>query len=115
MEDSGSGYRCEEQRRPDYRAFSARWQGIELEVRHCARWLCSSGDLITQHIEIRSADKVVLPITNTGYRSCFLNGDEALAEFNMDPAQYVLWWLDEAAKSKEWKAQVEAARQPSLF
>lgn len=100
---------------PEYQTLTATWQGIDLDIRHCTRWLCSSGEHITQHIEIRSAGKVALPITGTGYRSCFLNGAEALAEFDMDPVQYVLWWLNEAAKSKGWRAQVEAARQLSLF
>ncbi len=70
---------------------------------------------ITQHIEIRSQDKRILPITETGYRSHFMNGSEALAEFNHDPVEFVLWWLEEAAKDPNWKRREEADRQGSLF
>ena len=93
MENSGSDYGYEGQRRPEYQFFNVTWQGIDLDIRHCDRWLCSTSEHIIQHIEIRSADKVPLPITNTGYRSCFLNGADALAELDKDPVQYVLWWL----------------------
>jgi len=102
--------------RIDYQSYRAEWQGIGLEIRHCPRWFGSErDDFLTQHIEIRSDGRVVLPITETGYRSHFLNGAEALAEFDHDPVAFVLWWLDDAAQSKEWQAQVEASRQGSLF
>ena len=72
-------------------------------------------DFITQHIEIRSQDKRLLPITETGYRSHFMNGAEALAEFDNDPVAFVLWWLDEAAKDPSWKHKEEDDRQGLLF
>lgn len=99
----------------EYQTYQAQWQGIGLEIRHCPRWLCSSGELITQHVEVRSVDKVPLPITNTGYRSHFMHGAEALAEFDDDPVAFIVWLLDEAAKSKEWQQRVEADRQFELF
>jgi len=71
--------------------------------------------MVTQHIEIRSDGKVALPVTETGYRSHFMNGADALAEFDDDPMKFTLSWLDEAAKSKEWLDYVEASRQYSLF
>ncbi|PCH75120.1 MAG: hypothetical protein COC12_01865 [Rhodobacteraceae bacterium] len=100
---------------PEYQTYRTEWQGIGLEIRHCSRWLCSSGELITQHVEVRSAGKVPLPITDTGYRSHFMHGAEALLEFDDDPVGFMVWWLDEAAKSKEWKQKVEADRQFELF
>lgn len=99
----------------EYQTYQTEWQGIGLTIQHCPRWLCSHGEMITQHIEIRSAGKVPLPITATGYRSHFINGAEALAEFNHDPAKYVLWWLEDAAKDPQWKQFEEAAQQYSLF
>jgi hypothetical protein len=102
-------------RQPEYQSYQTDWQGIELKIRHCQRWLCSHGEMITQHVEIRSEDKVALPITDTGYRSHFMNGADALAEFDNDPVEFVHCWLDEAAKSKKWLAYIEAARQYPLF
>ncbi len=96
--------------------FATNWQGIELSISYCPRWLCSDGDeLITQHIEIRSAGKAVLPITQTGYRSCFLMGADVLEEYEHDLVRFILTWLDEAAKTKQWKVHMERSRQPDLF
>jgi ribosomal protein S27AE len=100
---------------PEYQTYQVQWQGIELEIRHCPRWLCSTGELITQHVEVRSAGKVPLPITDTGYRSQFLHGETALAEFDDDPVAFMVWLLDEAAKDPEWKGRELEDRQGSLF
>jgi hypothetical protein len=75
----------------------------------------AGGWFVTQHIEIRNEGKRMLPITETGYRSHFMNGAEALAAFNYDPVEFVLYWLDEAAKDPAWKRREEADRQGSLF
>jgi phage head maturation protease len=72
-------------------------------------------DFVTQHIEVRSQEKRILPITETGYRSHFMNGAEALAEFENDPVAFVMWWLDEAAQDPTWKRKEEEDRQGSLF
>lgn len=96
--------------------FETNWQGIDVGISYCPRWLCSDGDeLITQHIEIRSAEKTALPITGTGYRSCFLNGADALMDFDHDPVAYVLAWLDETSQAKTWKDHMEKSRQGNLF
>jgi hypothetical protein len=106
----------EHRERAEYTAYVAVWQGIDLEIRHCPSWLPSTEDgFVTQHIEIRSEAKRILPITETGYRSHFMNGAEALAEFNYDPIEFVLSWLDEAAKDPSWKRRDEADRQGNLF
>ncbi|MBV1864925.1 MAG: hypothetical protein KUG74_10870 [Rhodobacteraceae bacterium] len=99
----------------EYQTYQSDWLGIKLEIRHCPSWLSSHGEMTTQHIEIRSEGKVALPITETGYRSHFMNGAEALAQFNYDPVEFVLWWLEDAAKDPKWKRHEEAARQYSLF
>ena len=102
--------------RAEYLVYAATWEGILLEIRHCPCWFSMpDDDFVTQHIEIRSQDKRLLPITETGYRSHFMNGDEALAEFDNDPVAFVLWWLDEAAKDPLWKRKEEDDRQGSLF
>ena len=109
-QDTETPERCE------YLTYTATWQGITLEIRHCPCWFSMpEDDFVTQHIEIRSLDKRILPITETGYRSHFMNGAEALADFENDPIAFILWWLDEAAKAPEWRAKQEADRQLSFF
>jgi len=100
---------------PEYQTYRTQWQGIALEIRHCPSWLSSNSEMVTQHIEICSAGRVALPITETGYRSHFMNGAEVLDAFNNDPVAFVLAWLDDAGQSQEWLAQVEAARQYTLL
>ena len=100
----------------EYEIFSVSWRGVDLEIRHCPCWLSMPDDeFVTQHLEIRSTSKRILPITETGYRSHFINGANALAEFNNDPVEFVLWWLDEAAKASSWTQREEDDRQGSLF
>ena len=106
----------ERRERAEYDCHWASWRGIELEIRHCPCWFSMpEDDFVTQHIEIRSQDKRLLPITDTGYRSHFMNGLEALIEFDNDPVAFVLWWLDEAAKDPSWQRKAEEDRQGSLF
>lgn len=107
---------CDHDRRIEYEEHFASWRNIELEIRHCRNWLPNTAaPFVTQHLEIRSQYKRPLPITDTGYRSHFMNGAEALAEFDNDPVAFVLWWLEEAAKDPSWKRKEEEARQGSLF
>jgi len=113
MENSERG---EDRERAEYDTYRAVWREIVVEIRHCPSWFSSpDDDFVTQHIEIRSQDKRLLPITETGYRSHFMNGAEALAEFDHDPVVFVLWWLDEAAKEPIWTRKEEEDRQGSLF
>lgn len=98
--------------RPEYEVYRLEWLGIGITIRHCRAWFQSDADdFVTQHVEVISDGRVGLPITGTGYRSHFLNGDDALAGFDNDPVTFVLAWLDEAARSPEW----QAGRQLSLF
>lgn len=106
----------ENRERAEYESFRTSWRGIDLEDRYCPCWFSMpEDDFVTQHVEIRSQYKRPLPITDTGYRSHFMNGAEALTEFENDPVAFVLWWLNEAAKSPEWRAKEEADRQLSFF
>ena len=106
----------ESRERAEYDCFRASWRGIKLEIRHCPCWFSMpEDDFVTQHIEVRSQGKRLLPITDTGYRSHFMNGLEALIEFDNDPVAFVLWWLDEAAKDPSWQRKAEDDRQGSLF
>lgn len=92
------------------------WEGTRISIKHNPRWLYKDGDdLIVQHIEICSHDRERLPITETGYRSHFLYGADALSEFSDDAKAYVAAWLTEAAQTKDWQEHCDAQRQLSLF
>ena len=88
--------------RADYEIHQAAWRGIALEIRHCPSWY-RGGSIASQHIEIISENRQPLPITETGYRSLFLNGVDPLADFGGDPVAYALRWLDEVAGMTRWK------------
>lgn len=83
------------------------WEEISIEVSSQCNWPIEG----THHLELRAA--VPLPVTSTGYRSAFLATD-AIRRFPT-LEDYVLAWLDEAAKAKSWLKQKEDARQMSLF
>lgn len=63
---------------------------------------------MTDHIELRTADKTPLPVTETGYRSHFLPLG-SVAEHGGAVA-YVRDWLDYEAKRTKW-----SGAQPTLF
>lgn len=99
----------------EYETYAVNWEGIDLVIRHCRSWLSANVDFQTQHIEVQSAGSVPLPITSTGYRSIFLNGSEALAEYQGNPVNYVLSYLRHEAEGKDWQWKMEQDRQPDLF
>ena len=65
------------------------------------------------HIEIRRDDGGILPITETGYRSHFID-DQIIQDYG-GVQSYVRAWLDDAAKSKKWIKALEASKQLTLF
>jgi hypothetical protein len=88
--------------------YRLQWDGIGVTVRHCPdQWN------IIDHIEVMSDNRVPLPITETGYRSHFLN--KALIEPYGDAAAFVLAWLEEEARSAEWQTYKLGSQQLSLF
>lgn len=89
--------------------FSIVWDGIPVEITyHQRRW---SSDF--DHIELRVPTGHVLPVSETGYRSHFL--PHGVVEEYGDAQGFVSAWFDHEAKSPEWKARKDAARQMSLF
>lgn len=104
-----------------YRESRATWRGIALTIRHCPQWQrihCGA----VQHVEVESDGHVPLPITETGYRSHFMIGDQALTAYGDDPVAFALAWLDHEAKGKAWRAfeaqqrrDEAASRQLMLF
>lgn len=92
------------------KTYNIEWHGIQLSIIHTPkRWG------VIEHLEIRSItpEKAPLPITDTGYKSHFLN-EEELAGYN-SPPEYVLAWLEHEADTPEWKEQELETRQYSLF
>lgn len=84
------------------------WQGLRLSVRHQADWAAGF-----DHIEITSERRLPFPISETGYRSHFVQG-EYLKHY-ADAESYVREWLAEAEQSPAWQRIAETCRQPSLF
>lgn len=86
------------------------WRGIEVGIVYHPGPVFCEGYV---HLEIHTAPRTVLPITETGYRSLFL--PKAEIDRVGCPVTYVGMWLDHAARSTAWR-QVEAElRQGQLF
>ena len=87
------------------------WSGIEIEVSYCPQWSTAVHNLA--HLEIKTIDGSALPITETGYRSHFLDIETIEAEGGA--VAYALKWLDQEAKNKKWKDYLTQQNQLSLF
>lgn len=87
------------------------WQDYTIELRHVSNW----HDCRIDHLEIKtvSPQGAALPITETGYKSHFV--DESHLIERGGAVAYVRAWLDEASRSSQWQADVQARRQGSLF
>ena len=93
------------------------WRGVEIEITYEASWLGMdpSREFATAHLTVtaKSPERARLPITETGYRSHFIQAEE-IAEAG-GPVAYVTEWLDHMARSREWIAYEQSSRQLSLF
>lgn len=86
------------------------WDGVLIEITyHERRHKNPSFD----HIELRIPDAQIIPLTETGYKSHFL--PSGIVGQHGGYEGFVRAWLDHAAKSSDWKARKDAARQMSLF
>ena len=74
------------------------WRGVTVEVRHEPNWLNTGLD----HIEVMAIPRTPLPITETGYRSHFIDPGD-LADY-ADAADFARFWLETAAK--DWDGQL---------
>ena len=84
------------------------WNGLDIRVTLSREKEPSYINFV--HIEIRC--KEPLPMTNTGYRSHFMQA-EAFAEYESLEA-FITAWLEEAEQSKDWKQILEARQQLSF-
>ena len=99
-----------------YETHRAEWQGIALEIRYCRNWSASYEEIYgypLAHLEIESANREPLPITETGYLSHFTGSE--LIDAEGGPVAYAIAWLDHEADSKAWKDHLAAREQLSLF
>lgn len=79
------------------------WRGIAVEIIFTPEKFG-----MTDHIELRAADKTPLPVTETGYRSNFLPLRHV--EAHGGAVAFVTAWLDHEAARIDWKGA-----QLSLF
>ena len=88
------------------------WRGTLIQIGYNADY---SGLCDIAHIEVETQEPVraPLPITETGYRSHFL--DRGIVEEIGGPSAYVLAWLEQEAKSKRWAFMEAESRQLALF
>lgn len=84
------------------------WEGIEIEVVYAAKSILNRA-----HLELRTKDKVPIPVTETGYRSEFL--EPGLVEEQGGPDAYTRAWLNYMAQSVEWREYKRTSEQLSLF
>jgi len=72
-----------------------KWRGIGIEITFTPERFG-----ISDHIELRSADRVPLPVTETGYRSCFLVPGSVVGHGGA--VAFVTAWLDHEAAQTGW-------------
>lgn len=87
------------------------WRAIEIEVTYTPRrWK------VIDHLAIRSIkpEDAPLPITRTGYLSHFMQAGTVEA-YGGDIVAQIVAWLDDEARSAEWREHLEAQRQLTLF
>ncbi|MGE0853599.1 MAG: hypothetical protein AB7O44_28965 [Hyphomicrobiaceae bacterium] len=92
------------------------WHGITIEVSWEPAWLSRPEDAYNVgHLQITSVapERAPLPLTETGYRSLFINPEHVTAEGG--PLGFLRAWLDCEAQSPRWRAHEQASRQLALF
>ena len=89
------------------------WRGIKIEIDYKSNYFESKSGFSIAHLDITTENRVPLPFTETGYRSHFLDAS-GLEEYGT-PTDFVKAWLEESAKSKEWKAYEKKKNQLTLF
>ena len=87
------------------------WRDVTCRVRHTPNYLSKGWS----HIEIIvvSPKTAPLPITETGYRSHFL--DEELLKKAGGPVRFFLDWIEREAATKAWAKAEFKWRQGDLF
>ena len=89
------------------------WRGIKIVIDYKSNYFDSTTGFSIAHFDITTENRIPLPFTESGYRSHFLDASE-LEEYGT-PTDFVKAWLEESAKSKEWKAYEKKKNQLTLF
>jgi hypothetical protein len=107
------GRATKRKRKPEGRSASPIlvWDGVTLHVSYNPHWLKTK----TAHLEINvvQPEGAPLPVTDTGYRSHFLNS--GIVEEAGGPLPYVQAWLDREARNPAYRRAIERWRQLDLF
>lgn len=100
----------------EYTSLSMIWRNVAITIEHNDNYSISYnqvyGTALT-HTNINRDDGLELPITDTGYRSLFL--DSSVLDNYEDILDYIRQWLDHEAKSKAWLAKEADQIQLKLF
>ena len=89
------------------------WRGIKVTINYKENYFDSKNGSGINHLEVITENKTPIPFTETGYRSHFTNGEDI--KKHETPTEFVKLWLEESAKSKEWKAYEKKKNQLTLF
>ena len=94
------------------------WRGITIEVSYEPDWLRGSefGSKYAQAhlaLQVQKPERAPLPVTDTGYRSHFL--EAGIVEAAGGPAAFARAWLDIEAKSPSWLRMRARWAQLDLF
>ena len=71
------------------------WRGVEIEITYTPEKFG-----MVDHIELRTENKAPLPVTETGYRSHFMN--KGAVAHHSGAVAFVTAWLDHEAKRSSW-------------
>lgn len=99
-----------------YQIHKSTWRNIPIEVHFCEIWSNAVSKNYGENfsnLEVYQADKIKLPITETGYISHFIFASRVYQEGT--PLEYVHKWLDHDAQSSEWKRHEKESKQLNLF
>ncbi len=102
----------------DYQIITKNWRGIEIEIRWQASYVEFEDGKDLGHLEIESIKprRAALPVTETGYRSHFIDAKSVINAGG--PVAYVEAWFEDAGTTKCWhkcQARQAASNQLSLF
>lgn len=89
------------------------WRGIKMTINYKENYFDSKNSSGINHVEVITENKAHLPFTESGYRSHFTDGEDV--KKYKTPTDFVKAWLEESAKSKEWKAYEKKKNQLTLF
>ena len=99
----------------DYAIIHKNWNGIEIEIRWIADYVSFDDGQSMAHLEVESVKpaRAPLPITETGYRSHFINRSNV--DHMGGPEAYVEAWIHEMSHTHAWRETAVASTQLALF